>query len=117
MPTSQPAYDPAGTATVVLLRTGYTILNALEAENQNITPIYVQLFDSATAGGVTLGTTTPIQTYYVPTGAGGGQNTARLIDFTSAPLTFGFGLCYAVTTTRSGLTAPASVTPLNFRYS
>ncbi len=113
---SFPIYDAAGTATATLLRGGYTTLNFVEVENRNTVPVYLQLFNAATAGAVTLGTTTPDQTRMIPAGAGGSPevNTSRLIDTQDAPMIFGSGLVYAITTTRSGSTAAANTCPINF---
>jgi hypothetical protein len=114
---SVPALDQAVTATATLLRTGYVSLNAMEIDNPNASVVFVQLFDAATAGAVTLGTTTPVQAYQVPVGGAGNALVSRLIDYSNGPLRFSAGMVYAVTTTRTGSTAPASNCIINFRFS
>ncbi len=114
---SVPALDQAVTATATLLRTGYVSLNAMEIDNPNAAIIFVQLFDAATAGAVSLGVTVPVQSYQVPVGGAGNALVSRLIDYSNGPLRFGLGCVYAVTTTRTGSTAPASNCIINFRYS
>lgn len=106
-------YDASVTATVELLRTGNVVLMAVEVENPNTDPVYLQLFDAAAVTDVTIGTTTPTDTRMIPAGAGGGVNTSRLIEI---PRRFGLGLCYAITTTRSGSTAPSTACPCNFTH-
>ncbi len=112
---SQFFYDAAGTGTATLLRTGYTSLHTVEVENPNTVPVYLQLFDAVGVSSVTLGTTVPTSTRYIPAGDGT-ENGVRILDFV-APVRASFGYVYAITTTRNGLTAPGSACPLNFTYS
>jgi hypothetical protein len=106
-----PVYDASVTATAELLRTGSIVVQSVEIENPNTVQVYLQLFDAAAATDVTLGSTTPVDTRMIPEGSGGGFNTSRLIDI---PKRFTLGCVYAITTTRSGSTAPSTACPCNF---
>ena len=108
-----PIYDASVTGVTELLQTGYTILESAEVENINTTPVYLQLFDAAATTDVTLGTTTPTDTRMIPAGAGTPNNTARLFG-NDIRRRFGAGIVYAITTTRSGSTSPATACPVNF---
>lgn len=111
---SIPYYLATATATATLVRTGYLHLHSIEVENPNTSQVYIQLFDAAAATDVTLGTTTPTQTYAIPAGDGT-ENGVRTKHFES-PLRFGSGLVFAVTTTRNGSTAPGTACPVNLTY-
>lgn len=112
---SVPWYSATGNATDELVKAGYTLLHSFEVENPNTVQVYIQLFDSATVAGVTVGTTTPSQTYLVPAGDGT-DNAVKVRDYADAPLRFGSGLVYAVTTDREGNAAPDSDCPVNMTY-
>ena len=111
--TGIPQFDSSVTATAELLKTGHTALLSVEVENPNTSPVYLQLFDVAATTSVTLGSTTPTVSRMVPAGAGGGVNSARLIEI---PTGFTNGCVYAITTTATGAVAPTSVCLLNFTY-
>ncbi len=87
------------------------VVVATEIENPNTVPVYLQLFDAATAGAVMLGSTVPVDTRMIPQGAGGGINAGRLIDIARR---FGLGCVYAVTTTATGSTAAGTNCVINF---
>ncbi len=106
-----PVLDTAATATATLLRAGMIVVMAVEVENPNTVPVYLQLFDAATAGAVTLGVTVPDDTRMIPQGAGNGINTSRLMEFGRR---FGLGCVYAVTTTATGATAAGTNCVINF---
>jgi hypothetical protein len=108
-------YDASVTGVVELLAVGYCNLESVEIENPNTTVVYLQLFDSATTAAVTLGTTVPNTTRLIPAGDGVASG-VRIIEF-NAPLRFGSGIVYAITTTRSDNTSPASVCQINFARS
>jgi hypothetical protein len=74
--------------------------------NSNTSAVYVQIFD---ATSVTLGTTVPKFSIFVP--AGGGV----VRDFSNG-VAFATGIMYACTTTRGGLTAPTNTVDVNFDY-
>lgn len=74
--------------------------------NPNSTLVYVQFFDAATTGAVTLGTTAPTCWVAVPA-LGGVVDTSFVQGFV-----FKLGVVVAATTTPTGSTAPASNVPL-----
>jgi hypothetical protein len=76
--------------------------------NPGASAAYVQVFDVATAGAVTLGTTTPKWSIWVPAGAA--ANLAGL------SLSFANGIQVAATTTATGSSAPATALDCNFGY-
>lgn len=74
--------------------------------NPNATVAYVQIFDS---GSISLGTTVPVLSLGIPPGAG-----ANVFSDTGFPFTN--NIAYAVTTTRTGSTAPSSSVDTNFFF-
>ncbi len=76
--------------------------------NPNSSVAYVQIFDVATSGGVTLGTTTPKWSVGVP--ATSAANVSRL------GLSFANGIQVAATTTATGSTGPSSSLDTNWGY-
>lgn len=108
-------YDASVTATTELLAKGCVLINSVEVENPNTSVVYLQLFDAALTTDVTLGSTAPTTTRLIPAGDGT-NNGVRILDFTD-PLRFEVGVVYAITTTRSGSTAPSSVCQINFSRS
>lgn len=108
------AVVPAGsatlTATPVLLttspQTGRVTLVYYNCGNPNASLVYVQFFDAASAGAVTLGTTAP--KFWVAVPAYGGVVDTTVIN----GCVFNSGLVAAVTTTPTGSTAPTSACPL-----
>lgn len=118
MHASTPYYQASGNATAQLVKTGYTLLHSWEVENPNSSAthgqLYLQLFDAAATTDVTVGTTTPDQTYKIDPGDGttnGGGS-----KHYEAPLRFSKGLVWAITTTRSGSTGPTTACPTNITY-
>lgn len=76
--------------------------------NANASAVYCQIFDLAT-GSVTLGTTTPKLSFGIP--AGSAANVGLDVG-----IAFGTAISIAFTTTRAGLTAPASSVDYNFLH-
>jgi hypothetical protein len=111
-----PTYDASVTGTVEKLVQGSQKLHTVEVENPNTTVVYLQLFDAAATTDVTLGTTAPTTTRLIPAGDGT-NNGARILDFSEGPVRFNNGICYAITTTRSGSTSPSTACPVNFTHS
>jgi len=113
-------YASNANATAQLAETGNTQLATFEVENINTdTVVYLQLFDAAATGDVTVGTTTPIQSYQVHIGtgdgnAGGGLESGVREKYFRDPLRFSLGLVWAVTKDREGNTAPTSNCIVNF---
>ncbi len=77
--------------------------------NSNTSVAYVQIFDAATTGAVTLGTTAPKLSLGIP--AGGAAN----MELTNG-IKFANGIIIAVTTTRAGSTGPTNTVDINLPY-
>lgn len=107
---TQPFFDASVTATAELARGRTTSVHTLEVQNPNAIDVYLQLFNAVAAANVTLGTTTPDQSYLIP-----GNGVSDKLFYT--PLRFMLGLVYAVTTTATGSTAPGSAAVLNMGLS
>lgn len=109
------AYFTATASSTALLvkiapSSGYGVrLDSINAANANSTQIFIQFFDSATAGAVTPGTTAPLFVLGVPAN---GVIDKDLVN----PFYFFKGMVYCVTTTASGNTAPSSSTPVTITY-
>jgi hypothetical protein len=80
-------------------------LGLLQCSNSNTATVFIQVFDVATAGAVTLGTTTPKLSFEVPPGTPSGY-TLPLVG-----IQFAAGIQVAATTTATGLTAQSGTLP------
>ncbi len=78
-------------------------------ENPNAVTAYIQLFDIATAGAVTLGTTVPDVVLAIPP-----FGAANLLDGTG--INFANGIQVAATTTATGLTALTTAMETSWFY-
>ena len=107
----RPIFDSSVVATVELAVGHAVALHALEVQNPNGSDGWLQLFDAAAAADVTIGTTAPKQSYLIP------NNGANDKAFGDNPIGFELGLCYAVTTTATGLTALGTGCVLNLAVS
>ena len=106
-------FDSDGDNTAQVVKAAAGKLYGLEVSNPNATDAWIQLFDVA-AGSVTVGTTTPNQSYLVPAGNGvdyGGMDK----DFT-IPINFVTAITYACTTTPTGAGNPTIGLIVNARY-
>ena len=99
-------FDATGDNTAQTIKGGPGQLYALEVQNPNVTAAYLQLFDATSP---TVGTTTPVQSFYVP-GSGG------MDKCFSIPLEFAVAIKYACTTTATGSTGPAVGLVVNAAY-
>jgi len=77
--------------------------------NTNSAVTYVQVFDVAAVGSVTLGSTTPTYTYTLP-------GTSTGVFQVPATTTFANGLALAATTTSTGSTAAVSTVSVGLAY-
>lgn len=82
------------------------LLTDLAFHNPNTTTTFVQFFDVAAVGGVTLGTTASTVSYAIPPGDG-------VLQLNQ---TFTNGLAFASTTTASNSTAAAQLVNVGFAY-
>lgn len=103
------------TNTAALVKTGFTRLTTMEFQNINTADVFLQLYNAAAAADVTVGTTTPNQSYRIPASDG---TTASLSvkDWGDRGLGFNKGLVIAATTTVGGGTAPTSNSVINLTY-
>lgn len=96
--------DADNTAQTIKASGGY--LYALEVQNPNATACYLQLFDHASP---TVGTTAPVQSYYIPGSGAMDKCFAVPVEFTTA-------IKYAATTTATGAIDPAVGLILNATF-
>ena len=112
---SYPYFNNSVTATKVLVLGAGTRLTTLEVQNINTVDVWIQIFDSATTAAVTLGTTTPNQSYVVPA-SDGTNRSATAKDWGDRGLMFKDGIVIAITTTSTGLTAATTASIVNLSY-
>lgn len=93
--------------TVTAVKVSAGNLYSLRLYNPGAAAVFVQIFDLAT-GSVTLGTTVPKQSFFVPIGGTRDEN--------FGPMSFGTAISIAATTTVNGLTAPATAIVVNAEY-
>ena len=84
---------------------GPCIIGDLTVSNPNSSEVWIQIFDKA-AADVTLGTTTPGLSYPCSVGDGSSPATSVVVG-TDSKLQMENGFQYAITTTRTGSTAPS----------
>jgi len=77
--------------------------------NSNSAVVFVQVFNVATAGAVTLGTTAPTECFPVPPFGGATFGTDIGAEYSA-------GIQVAATTTETGSTAPTAAITANFRF-
>jgi hypothetical protein len=101
IPGPAPFFNSAVSNTAVLAKSSPCYLAGYNASNTNSTAVYLQFFDIASAGNVTVGTTAPVMVLAIP---GNG-----VIDGVQvSPVPFQNGVVIAATTTPTGSTAPSS---------
>jgi hypothetical protein len=102
------SYFSATAGALASVSTAASVLNMLSVDNTALGfNVYIQIFD-ALIGSVTLGSTTPLQSFLIP--AEGWINKEDL------NLSFTTGICYAITKTATGAeTVAADVVNINYR--
>ena len=100
--------EPALSNTAKAAKTTEGKVYSMHVENSNATKSYVHFYDVA-AGSVTVGTTVPMRTMFVP--ATGGMDFAWTV-----PLDFDTAISCAATTTATGGTAPVAGLLVNVDY-
>ena len=90
------------------------VVGDLTVSNPNTSEVWIQIFDKANSG-VTVGTTTPDLSYPCPPGDGTNSMTSTIID-NSSLTPFVTGFTFAITTTRTGSTAPSLDVVVNGKY-
>ena len=104
-PLTTPKLYAAQTTTVRTAKNGPGALNGWFVTNPNASTAYVQFFDVAGSGTVTLGTTVPVLSLGIPSTAAANMNGCN-IEFVN-------GIRLAVTTTATGSTAPSTGCDVN----
>ncbi len=114
MPNSRPYRSLAGNATAKLVQTGYVNLIGIDISSKNNEDNWVHVYDAAAASDVTVGSTTPKQSWPVATS----DDTHYVMTdiYLEEGLKFDLGLVFAVTKeTGGGTTAPDSDCIVNMR--
>jgi hypothetical protein len=106
-------FDSDGDNTAQQAKASAGNLYFIEVSNSNTADAYIQLFDAAT-GSVTVGTTTPKQTYLVP--AASGSNRGAMDKTFTIPITFSTAITYACTTSATGSGDPSAGLIVNIGY-
>jgi hypothetical protein len=106
--TTTPVLKSGLTTTVSQVVGATAVLSGYFVYNPNASVAYIQIFDSATAGAVTLGTTTPKWSIGIPPSTGA--------NLSNLHMSFASGIQVAATTTATGSTAPATALDANFSY-
>lgn len=108
------SYYGTGTSTKAAVKASAGRIHGLEVSNPNTADAFLQLFDALTAN-VTVGTTTPTQTFLIPAGDGTVRGAVN-ITF-PVPLNFKSGIMQACTTTPTGSGNPSAALTVNIQYS
>lgn len=106
-------FDSDGDNTAQSVKTNPGTVYQIAVSNPNSSDAYLQLFDVA-AGSVTVGTTTPNQSYLIP--AGDGTNDGAADKVLSIPIQFDTAITYACTTTATGSGDPTTGLVVNILY-
>lgn len=101
-----PFFNSALVATKVVVRAAGCRVFFIEVINNDLTDIYLQMFDALTAN-VTVGTTVPTLSLFIPGGTGA-SNRGGFIETFAVPIAFRTGLVIAATTTATGSGAPTA---------
>jgi hypothetical protein len=109
-----PFYDETADETVAAIATAGMMLHFVEVSNVDNDSYFLQLFNVAATTDVTLGTTTPTQSFLIP--AGNGTLHGAMDKVFDPPIDFTLGLSYAITTTAGGNTGPTTAMALNAGY-
>jgi len=104
-----PFLDAAQSTTVTTVKGSAGELGAYHCINPNTSNVYIQIFDAATSGAVTLGTTTPALSLGLPASDGGNVEWMMGIHFAN-------GIQVAATTAAKNNTAPSTNVDCNFGY-
>jgi len=104
--------NAALTATPVLVTAQSTPPTVLyfNVANANTSIVYIQFFNAAAAGSVTLGTTAP--TFWIAVPATNGVIDTPFVN----GFTFSSGIVVAATTTPTGSTAPSTAVPITIFF-
>ena len=102
---SRPYFDADGDNSAQAAQARGGRLQSMEVSNPSRADAFIQLFDALT-GDVTVGTTTPTLSFFVP------RSGAMDKDF-GVGIEFSIGIAYACTTTATGNTDPSTGLVIN----
>lgn len=109
---TRPYFNGALSTTLALVQNDApTFVHMIEASNISAADAFIQMFDAIGTNSVTLGTTTPTLSLFVP--KGDAANRGAMDKAFPVPLAFSRGLVIAATTTATGNTAPATALVVN----
>lgn len=106
-------FDSDGDNSAQSVKTSGGRIHYIEVSNINAADAFLQLFDVA-AASVTVGTTTPKQSFLVP--KGDGTNRGGMDRVFNPPLEFQIAITYACTTTATGNGDPSVGLIVNVGY-
>lgn len=84
--------------------------------NPNSTVVFLQFFDAASTGAVTLGTTAPLASFAIPPSSSGSSGLLSESYPSDCRLSFKLGVVVAVTSTQAGNGSPGSVCQLMAQF-
>ena len=113
---STPFFDAAVTAAVNVSTACRGRLMGFQAYNVNTTDAFLQVFN-VPAASVTLGTTTPIQSYLIPRGNATDRGGAAESFLPDGLILDGSAISIAATTTEAGSTTVTTGLEVNLQYS
>lgn len=113
-PVITPNFQGTGNATARNIKAASGRLYFVEASNIDAGDRFLQLFD-ALAADVTVGTTTPVLSLFIP--AGDATFRGAMDKFFDPPIQFAAAISFAVTTTATGSTGPTTAVVVNAGYS
>lgn len=108
-------FDSDGDNSAQAVKTSRGWIEYIQVHNPNTAVAYLQLFDAATAS-VTVGTTTPLQSYMIPPGDGSTPGAFEVTFGQESGLAFYTAITYACTTTATGSTDPTTGLVVNVVY-
>ena len=103
-----PYFDGTLDATVTNVKASGGYLHSVEVRNADAAVRFLQLFDACKCC-VTLGATTPAQSFSVP-------SSGSMDKLFANPIKFDNAISYALTTTDTGSTGPCTAGTLNIGY-
>lgn len=108
-------FDSDGDNTAQAVKTTRGFVKYIHVINPNTSQAFLQLFDAAVAS-VTVGTTTPVQSYLIPPGDGTTSGAFEVAFGSESGLYFDTAITYACTTTATGNGDPTTGLTVSMVY-
>lgn len=102
------------TATAALANGGPAVVTHIAVSNKDTGDRWFHIYDAAATSAVTVGTTTPIQSFQIP--LGDGTDYGEFAMAFASPIKCSSGVVIAATTTPTGNTAPSTGLVVNMGY-